>query len=174
VGVLPEKDYRVGDLRRDIWGTEYKLCTCIVLDPHPDTPAKQGTVWVKQRKRNMRRFVENPYVEFYRRISQMKDDQVSNQKKAGKWEMPSDPFLGPYPTIAQYLTDCFWDDGRSRIPCKLGVKWWGSCVDVSLNDEGKRRSCVTTADTLEEALTLLESHLADGGAPWRQWGPAKK
>jgi hypothetical protein len=174
MGQLPEKDYRVGDVRSDVWGTEYKLCTCIVLDPHPDMPATTGTVWVRQRKPHVRRVVENAYATFYRRISQMKDDQIENQKKKGKWEMPTDPFLGPYPTIAQHLTDVFWDDGRPRVPSTLKVKWWGIKVDVSLNDDGKRRSCTTTADTLEEALGLLEAYLAEGGAPWRSWGPPKK
>lgn len=104
----------------------------------------------------------------------MKDDMQEQQKKRGKWEMPRDPFLQPYPTIAQYLTDCFFDDGRKRTPSKLGVRWWGDSVDVSLNDEEKRRSCVTTSNSLEEALGLLEAHLASGGAPWRFWGEPKK
>jgi hypothetical protein len=166
--------YTVGQTRTDVWGRDYKLCTYIKLDPRPGVLCEVRAVWVPILKPYVRSYKSSLNKEYYERVSKMKDDQESGQKKAGKWVPPSDPFLAVYPTISQFLTDCFFDNGKKRETSTLRVKWWGDCVDVSINDGEKRRTCTTTSDTLEAALQLLETHLASGGAPWRYWGDFKK
>jgi len=99
-------------------------------------------------------------------------DDASEKQKPGKWSMPKEPFLQGHPTLAQYLTDFWWEKPapKPRIPCKLAIQFFGESVQVSLNDEEKRRSMHTTAPTVAEALQLMEERLAAGNAPWRSWG----
>lgn len=99
-------------------------------------------------------------------------DEGTNNQKPGKWVPGKDEFLKPYPHINQYCTD-FWFEGqkpRPRIPCKLAFTFFGESVQLSLNDEEKRRSCHTTAETVKDAMELLEERLNAGSAPWRNWG----
>ncbi len=166
--------YRIGQTRKDAYGREYKLCTYIKLDPRPDVLAEVRAIWVPVVQPRVRSYHQNLNKEYYERVSKMKDDMEGKQGKAGKWTPPSDPFLKPYPIISQFLTDCFFDNGKKRETSSLKVKFWSDSVDISLNDHEKQRSCTTTSETLERALELLERHLAAGGAPWREWGGFKK
>jgi len=100
-------------------------------------------------------------------------DEAGDRQKPGKWVMPKEPFLKDLPTLAQHVTDFWWEGQkpRPRIPCKLAIVFFGESVQVSLNDEEKRRSMHTTAQTVSEALQLMEERLTAGAAPWRSWGP---
>lgn len=115
------------------------------------------------------------YRQYKAEIDAMIDD-ASEKQKPGKWTMPADPFLKGHPTLAQYLTDFWWEKPapKPRIPCKLAIQFFGESVQVSLNDEEKRRSMHTTAPSVSEALQLMEDRLSAGNAPWRNWGNQKK
>lgn len=111
------------------------------------------------------------YWELQVRIDAMKEDS-RNRQTPGKWKMPEgEPFWEKLPTLAQYCTDFWWEETKKpRIPCKIAMTFFEGAVNLSLNDEEKRRSCHTTAQTVREALELLEAHLEAGTAPWRSWG----
>jgi hypothetical protein len=97
-------------------------------------------------------------------------DEASGSQKPGKWVLPADPFWQNIPVIAQYCSDFWWEKtGKPRTPCKLAIQCFGGSVQVSMNDEEKKRSCHTTAETIQEALGLLDEHLKAGTAPWRYW-----
>lgn len=101
----------------------------------------------------------------------MRDDSVKRGAGA-KWEHPKgEPFFEGIPTIAQYCTDFWWEDQKKpRTPCKLSLVFFDGAVMLTMNDEEKRRSTNTTAQTVRDALELLEGHLSSGTAPWRSWG----
>ncbi len=103
-------------------------------------------------------------------------DDAGEKQKPGKWTMPNEPFLKGLPTLAQFLTDYWWEkpQPKPRIPCKLAITFFGESCQVSLNDEEKRRSMHTTAPSVGEALQLMEERLTAGNAPWRSWGQQKK
>jgi hypothetical protein len=77
--------------------------------------------------------------------------------------------LKVYPNITKYMWDCWYDDGSPRELGKLAFGLVPSGVSVSLTDPGERASAFTTAETLVEALNLLEAALSGPGDPWRPW-----
>lgn len=99
----------------------------------------------------------------------MKREAADNQRKAGKWKYPGGSLIGDYPTIVEYMTDAFWDDGKPREPSSLTINIGGDQVRISLNDKPQKRSVNTTAASLEAALQALEHVLAAGSPPWRYW-----
>jgi len=99
----------------------------------------------------------------------MKRESQEAQKRAGKFVPHADPLLKGCLTVNQYLSDCFWDDGKTREPCTMTVTFLATGVRVSLNDKEYKRSCFTDAPTVAEALNHLEVRLTAGDAPWRAW-----
>jgi hypothetical protein len=84
-----------------------------------------------------------------------------------------DVWLGTYPTIGEYLSTDSWDDGSVREPSSLSISLRDGQTLLALNDKSMRRSIYTQADTLEDALGLLEAALAGGKCTWRPWGGKK-
>lgn len=109
--------------------------------------------------------------EHQRRVDDMIEDDTRAQKP-DKWVASSEPFLLPYPTIHQYCTDCWAKTLKGivpRTPCTLSITFFSGAVNLTLNEKTRDRSCHTTAQTVLDALMLLEEHLAGGSAPWRYW-----
>jgi len=109
--------------------------------------------------------------EHQRRIETM-IEEMRNSQKPDKWVSSGEPFLTPYPTIDQWCTDCFEKvDGKikPRTPCTISLTFFSGAVNLTINDKDKDRSCHTTAQTVEDAMKLLDDHLATGSAPWRYW-----
>lgn len=110
----------------------------------------------------------------YMEYLKMKREDTHKQKKQGSYVLSSEPLLDGAPTVDALMGDAWWDDGKPRQVCTLRIELLGGGVQLTLVDAEGRRSCHTTAGTVEEALSLLEGHLAAGGAPWRPWGPMRK
>lgn len=114
---------------------------------------------------------EPKYWEHQRRVDNMIEEMRSSQKP-DKWVSSGEPFLKAYPTIDQWCTDCFEKaDGKikPRTPCTLSLTFFSGAVNLTINDKDKDRSCHTTAQTVEDAMRLLDDHLATGSTPWRYW-----
>jgi len=112
---------------------------------------------------------ENTYWQYRREIDNMLEEATDRQVP-GKWVCPSDPFWKGIEVVAQYCTDFWWEKTKKpRTPCKIALTSFGESVQVTMNDEEKRRSTHTTAATVREALELLNEHLKAGTAPWRHW-----
>jgi len=100
----------------------------------------------------------------------MKREHAVSQKAKGKFVPPADPVFKERPLLAEALADCWWDDGSPRDPWTLAINWQsGNCM-LTMVDKGNERSTSTMADSLEEALELLEDLLARPNLPWRTWG----
>lgn len=91
----------------------------------------------------------------------------------GKWVCPDAEFGKKFPTIAQYLSDCWYDDGEAREVSSLTVKM-ADGVTLALSDPDLSQSCFTTAQTLAEAFQAMESALAGGLIKWHRWKKFKK
>lgn len=84
--------------------------------------------------------------------------------------MCPDPDFGKrFPTIASYLCDPWWDDGKPREVGSLTVRMGDANVGIALTDPEAKASCYTTAATFYEALELMEGALTAGRAVWRRW-----
>lgn len=83
-------------------------------------------------------------------------------------------FCKRYPTIVTYLTDDQWDDKTAREVSVLSVSVRDGLIALALNDKECKQSLYTQAETLGEALKLLEGCLVDGSGVWRPWKAGKK
>jgi len=109
--------------------------------------------------------------EHQRRIDDMIEEELKNQKP-DKWVAGDEPFLKPYPTIYQYCTDVWSKTAKGivpRTPCTISFSFFSGSVMLSMNDKDRKRSTNTNGATVEEALGLLEAHVAGGSAPWGYW-----
>lgn len=84
-----------------------------------------------------------------------------------------DVFARKHPNILLYLTDALWDDGKERELSQLTISVRAGAIALALNDKALKQSMYTQADTLTEALKLLEGALADGSGEWRPWNMGK-
>lgn len=131
--------------------------------------------WIKVREKVKRpRYEESLTIKHYRELDEMKREQIEKQTKAGKFIHPKTGELASFPTMAEYLLDCFWDDGKPRECCTLSIKFLGDNVQLSMNDKELRRSITTTAESLQDAMDAMERCLAAGRAPWRPWGKERR
>lgn len=74
-----------------------------------------------------------------------------------------------FPTVITYMTDAKWDDGKPREPSTLSINFSTGSPTISLSDHALQQSAYTTADTVAEALELLEEALVEGKVRWRPW-----
>jgi hypothetical protein len=95
---------------------------------------------------------------------------------AGKVEgaFPDEGWLKRYPTLCQYMTDAAWDDGTARECSQLSISCREGDVCLALNDKDLQQSLYTAAESVTEALKLMEGALADGRGQWRPWKTGKK
>jgi len=100
---------------------------------------------------------------------EMKRYQLETQKTRGKWVGSKDPLVKDRPTINQLCTDTQWDDGGQRLPCTLKIRFGDGQASVTISDENIEASITTTAETVQEALQLLEEALAASKVAWRPW-----
>jgi len=111
---------------------------------------------------------KDPYAQF-KELQEMKRRAKEVQKTKGKYVPHQDPFLAKYPEIQRVLWDCWYDDGGPRELGKLTISLVPSGVAIALTDPGERASAFTTAESLPEALELLEAALGGKADPWRPW-----
>jgi len=103
----------------------------------------------------------------------MKRPTTPSKPKKGSVHESSCPILSKVPTVWEYLADGTWDDGKPREVSRMSIEARGGAVQVALHDPALRQSLYTDADTVEEALALMEGALQAGTAPWRPWKGGK-
>lgn len=94
--------------------------------------------------------------------------------KAGGGVCSDEGFLKKYPTIVTHLSDDKYDDGGARELSTLAVSIREGQIAIALNDKDLKQSMYTMAETLTEALKLLEGALAAGNGEWRPWKAGKR
>lgn len=105
----------------------------------------------------------------YQELAEMKRRAKEVQKTKGKYSPHQEPLLQRCPEIGRILWDCWYDDGAPRELGKLSINLTSSGVAIQLTDPGERATAFTNAETLAEALDLLEQSLAGKSDPWRPW-----
>lgn len=103
----------------------------------------------------------------------MKKPASSPVNKVGSWECPDKMFFASYPTLSAYMCDAFWDDKKPRELSTISVNFSQGCVNMGISDHALQRSAYTTAQSLTEALELLEEALAMDKVKWRAWKAGK-
>ena len=88
---------------------------------------------------------------------------------AGQWSCGDGAFAKEFPTIAEYMCDGYWEDGKPRELCDLKVQMTAEGCNIGLSDKNLKQSVYTSAEGLWEALGLMEEALAAGRAVWRRW-----
>lgn len=101
--------------------------------------------------------------------SEMKRPTSQATSPKGKWSSPDSEFKAKYPALSEGMCDCWWEDGKARVPWSLTVRFEGDQTHLCVNDKEGSMGLYTTAHTLPEALQQLEEVLKHGGAPWRRW-----
>ena len=79
-----------------------------------------------------------------------------------------------YPAISEYMLSVTWDDGSPRKPSSLSIRFGSDGVVVSLQDQELKQGAYTTAETVDEALTLLNDAIAAGKCRWLRWNSGKR
>lgn len=153
-----------------IWRNQHwcgwKYVTCTIVDGDVLRPGVALILccpaWWSRRRDDLT-------VDFWKGVDEMKRAQQNAQKSKGKYQHPDDPFLAEMPHLAQHLCDSWWDDGKPREVCTLTIRIGDKQANLSLNDIGEERSVSTTAETVREALVLLDDALGTERANWRSW-----
>lgn len=115
----------------------------------------------------------SPYVPAERYTIMKKPEQVRPNPTAGEgWSDTT--FASKYPHVTEYLTHTTYDDGSARETSNLSVSCQDGWVGLGLNDKDLKQSTYTRAETLQEALKLLETALKAGTVTWRPWGGRRK
>jgi len=101
----------------------------------------------------------------------MKNYAIQVNMGGGKWKPSTDPLIAKLPTLNAFLTDTWWEETKKpRKPCSLKIHFGIDRASIVLSDEANKMSITTTADTVGDALELLEEALAGGKVTWRPWG----
>lgn len=100
----------------------------------------------------------------------MKRPKAIERNKPGNWHCPDAKFLETYPTLAAFMCDPWWDDGKIRILPSLSLRFEDGHVKLCLADKHANCGAYTDASTLDEALGLLDAALAMDAVEWRRWG----
>ena len=99
----------------------------------------------------------------------MKRDSSTPATKKGEWTCPDPYFKKTYPSLAQGLCDPFWDVGKPRIPWTLTIRFDAGTCNLCINDKDGGRGSYTTAETMAEALELVEAAIKAETLAWRRW-----
>lgn len=87
----------------------------------------------------------------------------------GRFRCEDAAMLKRFPRLMEALTDPWWDDGKPREVWTLTVAYRDGEVNVGVVDRAAQASSYTTAETLEEALKLIEEALEAEKLPMRPW-----
>ena len=104
----------------------------------------------------------------------MKRKAQEAQKKRGKFEPSTDPFLQGLEELNQGMTDQFFDDGKPRDGFTLRIRIGDGEVQVTVNDPNDDEWGTTTAETVREALERMDQALANGTFKWKKSNFKKK
>lgn len=99
----------------------------------------------------------------------MKRATMESRAAVASCGCPDAEFARMYPTIAAYLSDDRWDDGKPRELSSLTVSIVGGLLQLALNDKARGCSCYSSAPSLGEALALLDNAVLEERVQWRVW-----
>lgn len=99
----------------------------------------------------------------------MKRPSTSQAPTKGQWSCPDEKFLKTYPTLAAGLCDCWWDDGKKRIPWTMTIRFEDGSVHLCLNDKESGQGAYTTGSSLPDVFQLVEEALLEDLLSWRKW-----
>jgi len=99
----------------------------------------------------------------------LKRIHASQASKKGQWSCGDKAFAESYPSLAQFLCDAWWDDGKPRAVGALSIKFGPQDVSIILSDPDEKCSAFTTGVSLPEAFELANAALANGSIAWRRW-----
>jgi hypothetical protein len=99
----------------------------------------------------------------------MKRDTGGPTPKKGEWSCPDKEFAKKFPNLSQGLCDCFWEDGKARVPWTLTLRFDADGVNGCLNDKEGSRGAYTTGATLADVIALMEAAVSAGTLSWRRW-----
>jgi len=116
---------------------------------------------------------EDVYLEF-RKVEDMKKNQLNAALKKGKWEPSEDALIKDFPVINQQCTDPLDEEKQPREVCNLKFVWGADSCRVTITDPDLKASITTWGETARECLELLEDALAHGKVSWRPWPSEKK
>jgi len=88
--------------------------------------------------------------------------------------LEADKWLGKFEQVSEYLVTTTWEDGTPREPSALSVSVSDGMLLLALNDKDLKQSIYTSAETLQDALKLLEDALRTSRASWRPWKQGKR
>lgn len=94
---------------------------------------------------------------------------ASQAPKKGAWTCGDASFASNYPTLAQFLCDPWWDDGKPREVGTLSIKFGPIDVSIVVSDPEGRCSSFCTSGSLPDAFLAFEEALAAGAVSWRRW-----
>lgn len=106
----------------------------------------------------------SPYLEFI-----LKRRQQASSKKNSPPVCCDTAFVKSYPALSEHLTDLWWEGGASREPGSLTIRMSSTEVFLSLSEPDDKASAYTTAESLTEALQLMEDALRDGTIKFKGW-----
>lgn len=114
-----------------------------------------------------------PYIPWESYVMKKPDVQTKPARLSGTVGT-EDGILKKYPRIVEYLTTDAWEDGSAREPSALSVMMRDEDVLLALNDKDLKQSLYTQAESLTEALKLMEGALATSKGAWRPWNAGKR
>lgn len=103
-----------------------------------------------------------------------KPDAVAGVSGDVSANLEGDKWLGKYKHVCEYLVTTKWDDGSPREPSAISVSVSDGALMIALNDKDLKQSIYTSAETLQEALKLMEDSLASSKVTWRPWKAGKR
>lgn len=71
-----------------------------------------------------------------------------------------------YPTLAGWLTDLTWDDGKTRQPARLMIDLDGNAWRLTLKEPNLCLQVSVTTTTPEQLLSAMELLLRSKTVPW--------
>jgi hypothetical protein len=98
----------------------------------------------------------------------MQRPQGPKPPKKGEFACPDDEFHSNYPKLAAGMCDEWWDDGKPREPWTIKIAMSAEGVLITVNDKSSKLVAFTTAATLEEGLSAIETALEGAGLSWRK------
>ncbi len=142
-----------------------RWCTRIKRGPH--APG-EWEYFVDEREIRRKVWREDSFSAFLE-VTEMKKRARSDQRAKGEYAQHTEEFFKRYPEICRVLWDCWFEDGSARELGKLSIGLVPDGVNLALTDPSERVSAFCTAQTLKDAMRLLEDAIAGPGDPWRPW-----
>jgi len=103
-----------------------------------------------------------------------KPDAIAGSSSDAVHTLENDKWLGKFKCVCEYLLTTKWDDGSPREPSAISVSYTDGALTIALNDKDLKQSIYTSAETLQEALKLMEDALEGSKATWRPWKSGKR